>query len=101
MAQEQIQVRYPSNRLSALRMFLSDENSTVERELTAHLDALWEQKIPENVCDFIERSEKRERADKIRERRKTPGRASAPKKPVSGASADGGADTRKTEENAT
>ena len=75
MAQVPVQIRYAENRLSALRMFLGDEQSTVEKELTACLDRLWEEKIPENVRDFIERSEKREQADKVRERRKQrPGR---------------------------
>ena len=101
MAQVPVQVRYAENRLSALRMFLGDEQSTVEKELTACLDRLWEEKIPENVRDFIERSEKREQADKVRERRKTKGRTLPPKKPVSEASAVSGADTRSGAENAT
>ena len=101
MAQEPVQIKYPENRLSALRIYLSDENSTVERELAAHLDTLWEQKVPENVRNFIERSEKREQADKVREKRKTASRTSEAKAPVSGALSDGGADTRAREENAT
>ena len=96
-----VQIKYAQSRLSALRMYLGDENTTVEQELVSCLDRLWEQKIPEAVRDFIERSEKREQADKVRERRKTKARALPPKKPVSEASADSGADTRSGVENAT
>ena len=55
-----VQIKYAQSRLSALRMYLGDENTTVEQELVSCLDRLWEQKIPEAVRDFIERSEKGE-----------------------------------------
>ena len=97
MAQVPVQIRYAENRLSALRMFLGDEQSTVEKELTACLDRLWEEKIPENVRDFIERSEKQEKTEKPRDSR----RASGQKRPVSGATESAGADAHSSGEKAT
>ena len=97
MAQVPVQIRYAENRLSALRMFLGDEQSTVEKELTACLDRLWEEKIPENVRDFIERSEKQEKTEKARDSRRTSGQ----KRPVSEAAESAGADARGGGEKAT
>ena len=97
MAQVPVQIRYAENRLSALRMFLGDEQSTVEKELTACLDRLCEEKIPENVRDFIERSEKQEKTEMPRDSRRTSGQ----KRPVSGAAESAGADARGGGEKAT
>ena len=92
-----VQIKYAQSRLSALRMYLSDENTTVERELVSCLDWLWEQKIPEAVRDFIERSEKQEKTEKPRDSRRTSGQ----KRPVSGAAESAGADARGGGEKAT
>ena len=92
-----VQIKYAQSRLSALRMYLGDENTTVEQELVSCLDRLWEQKIPEAVRDFIERSEKQEKTDKPRDSRRTSGQ----KRPVSGAAESAGADARDSGEKAT
>ena len=92
-----VQFKYAESRLSALRMYLGDENTTVEQELVSCLDRLWEQKIPESVRDFIERSEKQEKTEKPRDSRRTSGQ----KRPVSGAAESAGADARGSGEKAT
>ena len=92
-----VQIKYAQSRLSALRMYLGDENTTVEKELVLCLDRLWEQKIPEDVRNYIERSEKREQTDKPKDSR----RASGQKRPVSGAAESVGTDARDGGENAT
>ena len=92
-----VQIKYAQSRLSALRMYLGDENTTVEQELVSCLDRLWEQKIPEAVRDFIERSEKQEKTEKPRDSRRTSGQ----KRPVSGAAESAGADTHSGGEKAT
>ena len=92
-----VQFKYADSRLAALRMYLGDENTTVEQELISCLDRLWEQKIPEAVRDYIERSEKQERTEKPKDSRRTSGQ----KKPVSGAAESAGADTRSDGEKAT
>ena len=92
-----VQIKYAQSRLSALRMYLGDENTTIEQELISYLDRLWEQKIPEDVRDFIERSEKQGQTDKPRDSR----RVSGPKKPVSGVPESEGADDRDDGEKAT
>ena len=92
-----VQIKYAQNRLSALRMYLGDENTTVEQELVSCLERLWEQKIPEAVRDFIERSEKQERTEKPKDSR----RASGQKRPVSGATESAGADAHSSGEKAT
>ena len=92
-----VQIKYALSRLSALRMYLGDENTTVEQELVSCLDRLWEQKIPEAVRDFIERSEKQEKTEKPRDSRRTSGQ----KRHVSGAAENAGADARGGEEKAT
>ena len=92
-----VQIKYAQSRLSALRMYLGDDNTTVEQELVSCLDRLWEQKIPEAVRDFIERSEKQEKTEKPRDSRRTSGQ----KRPVSGAAESAGADARGSGEKAT
>ena len=92
-----VQIKYAQSRLSALRMYLGDENTTVEQELVSCLDRLWEQKIPEAVRDFIERSEKQEKTEKPRDSRRTSGQ----KRPVSGVPESEGADDRDDGEKAT
>ena len=92
-----VQIKYAQSCLSALRMYLGDENTTVEQELVSCLDRLWEQKIPEAVRDFIERSEKQEKTEKPRDSRRTSGQ----KRPVSGAAESAGADARGGGEKAT
>ena len=92
-----VQIKYAQSRLSALRMYLGDENTTVEQELVSCLDRLWEQKIPESVRDFIERSEKQEKTEKPRDSRRTSGQ----KRPVSGAAESAAADARDSGEKAT
>jgi hypothetical protein len=92
-----VQFKYAESRLSALRMYLGDENTTIEQELISYLDRLWEQKIPEDVRDYIERSEKQRQQDKPRDSR----RVSGPKKPVSGVPESEGADDRDDGEKAT
>lgn len=92
-----VQIKYAQSRLSALRMYLGDENTTVEQELVSCLDRLWEQKIPESVRDFIERSENQEKTEKPRDSRRTSGQ----KRPVSGAAESAGADAHSSGEKAT
>ena len=92
----EIQISYNERRIAALRMFLGDENTTVEKELTACLDRLWNEKVPENVREYIERSERQEQAEKLREKK----RASSRKKPVSAKVQPEGTDTRHVEKNA-
>ena len=92
-----VQFKYAESRLSALRMYLGDENTTVEQELVSCLDRLWEQKIPEAVRDFIERSEKQERTEKPKDSRRTPGQ----KRSVSEGAESAGADARGGGEKAT
>ena len=97
----EIQISYNEIRIAALRMFLGDENTTVEKELSAYLDKLWNEKVPENVREYIERSERQEQAEKLREKKRAYARASAAKKPVSASVQPEGTDTRSAEENAT
>ena len=96
-----VQFKYADSRLSALRMYLGDEDTTVEQELVAFLDLLWEQKVPPAVRDYIERSDRLGVPDKPRDSRKPSARASAQKEPVPWGSEKDGADARDAGENAT
>ena len=53
MKKDQINVAYDSEKLSALKMYLSQKNTTVEKELAKALDALYGKTVPVGVREFI------------------------------------------------
>lgn len=50
-----IQVEYDSEKLEAVRFYLRDKSSTVERELSDALDAVYKKNVPAQVREYIER----------------------------------------------
>jgi hypothetical protein len=53
MKDETIQLKYDSDHLDALRMFLGEKGLTLEGELAAHLDTLLEKHVPRQVVAFL------------------------------------------------
>ena len=53
MKKDQINVAYDSEKLSALKMYLGQKNTTVEKELAKALDALYGKTVPAGVREFI------------------------------------------------
>ena len=53
MKTETIQIRYDSDQLDALRMFMGQKNLTPEAELEGHLDQLFEKHVPRQVQEFL------------------------------------------------
>ena len=53
MKKDQINIAYDSEKLSALKMYLGQKNSTVEKELTKALDVLYGKTVPAGVREFI------------------------------------------------
>ena len=53
MKKDQINIAYDSEKLSALKMYLGQKNSTVEKELTKALDVLYGKTVPAGVRKFI------------------------------------------------
>jgi len=53
MKQTTIQVRYDSEQLEALRIFLAQKNLSIEAELGRQLDALFEKHVPKQVQEFL------------------------------------------------
>ena len=49
-----ITISFDEEKLSALRMYLSQKNATVESELEKMLDTLYSKTVPAGVRDFIE-----------------------------------------------
>ena len=53
MKKDQIAINYDGEKLSALKMYLGQKNTTVEKELTKALDALYGKTVPAGVREFI------------------------------------------------
>jgi hypothetical protein len=53
MKQTTIQLRYDSEQLDALRIFLAQKNLTIEAELERQLDALFEKQVPKQVQEYL------------------------------------------------
>lgn len=50
-----IQIDYDAEKLEAIRFYLRDRNTTVERELSEALDGLFKKNVPVAVREYIER----------------------------------------------
>lgn len=50
-----IQIEYDGEKLEAVRFYLRDKGSTVEKELTDALDAVYKKNVPSQVREYIER----------------------------------------------
>ena len=53
MKKDQITINYDGEKLSALKMYLGQKNTTVEKELAKALDALYGKTVPAGVSEFI------------------------------------------------
>ena len=53
MKKSNITVAFDDEKLSALKMYLGQKNTTVEKELTKALDALYGKTVPAGVREFI------------------------------------------------
>ena len=53
MKKDQIAINYDGEKLSALKMYLGQKNTTVEKELAKALDALYGKTVPAGVREFI------------------------------------------------
>ena len=53
MKKDQIAINYDGEKLSALKMYLGQKNTTVEKELAKALDALYGKTVPTGVREFI------------------------------------------------
>ena len=50
-----IQVEYETEKLEAVRFYLRDKNSTVERELADAIESVFKKVVPVAVREYIER----------------------------------------------
>ena len=50
-----VQVEYETEKLEAIRFYLRDRQTTVERELAEAIEALFKKSVPVQVRDYIER----------------------------------------------
>lgn len=50
-----VQVEYETEKLEAIRFYLRDRHTTVERELSEAIEALFKKSVPVQVRDYIER----------------------------------------------
>ena len=53
-----IQFTYDEEKLEALKVFLDEKDKTLEGELTAMLDSLYERTVPQKVQLFLEKKNK-------------------------------------------
>lgn len=49
-----VSISYDDEKLSALRLYLGQKNSTVEKELELAIDNLYGKTVPSNVREFID-----------------------------------------------
>ena len=50
-----VQVEYETEKLEAIRFYLKDRHTTVERELAEAIEVLFKKSVPVQVRDYIER----------------------------------------------
>ena len=50
-----VQVAYDEEKLDALKVFLDEKGKTLDGEMTAMMDALYERTVPQKVQLFIEK----------------------------------------------
>lgn len=50
-----VQIEYDGEKLEAVRFYLRDKGSTVEKELSDALDAVYKKNVPSQVREYIER----------------------------------------------
>jgi len=53
MKQTTIQIRYDSEQLDALRIFLAQKNLSIEAELAQRCDDLFEKHVPRQVQEYL------------------------------------------------
>ena len=53
MKKDQIAINYDGEKLSALKMYLGQKNTTVEKELQKALDALYGKTVPAGVREYL------------------------------------------------
>lgn len=62
MKQVSIQISYDDERLEAMRIFLSENGTTIEDELLSALDAIYRKNVPSQVRAFFEKRSQTEPA---------------------------------------
>ena len=83
-----VQIEFGDKKLEALLMFLSDNKTTIDKELTDALNAIWETYVPADVRSFVERCENPEPPVPGKRRR-----SASPGKATSAPASDGKMDT--------
>lgn len=54
MADKEIKITFPEEKMEALVFFLGEQNEKVENVLTAHLDKTYEKCVPQQVRKFVD-----------------------------------------------
>lgn len=54
MADKEIKITFPEEKMEALAFFLGEQNEKVESVLTAHLDKTYEKCVPQQVRKFVD-----------------------------------------------
>ena len=54
MKKSTINIAYDEEKLSALRLFLTQKNLDLDKELDAYLDRLFSRHVPQNVRDYLD-----------------------------------------------
>lgn len=67
-----IQISLPESKISALRMYLTQKNTTLECELSRYTEQLYGKIVPQNVREFIEMTAKKPASDKPERKAQTP-----------------------------
>ncbi len=52
-----VQVEYDSEKLEAMRFYLSDKNGSLEQELSEALDGIFKKNVPAQVREYLERKQ--------------------------------------------
>ena len=67
-----IQISLPESKISALRIYLVQKNTTLESELSRYAEQLYGKTVPQNVREFIEMTAKKPASDKPERKAQTP-----------------------------
>ena len=79
MRKATLQIKTESEKVEALRIFLSEKDGNVEAELADYVDVLYKKYVPATVREYIEKTDAKEKENGDGKRRRV-----AARKPVCG-----------------
>ena len=83
-----VQFTYSDKRIEALKIFLQDNGTDIDREMKSAMDSIWEKFVPEAVRTYIDRTDTAKKKEQPAVKRSAAAGAVGPRKGASSAPPD-------------